>query len=92
MIKDLLVNLSTGTSDKATGEYVISLAREFNAHLAAVAFAYEPVLIAMLDDGVPPVWYDEMLKEAEDAARATVDKFNETTRGSGISAEARWVA
>ncbi len=43
MIKNLLVNLSTLTKDDPARDYAISLAREFGAHLAAVAFAYEPI-------------------------------------------------
>ena len=91
MIKDLIINLSTDKSDDATVIYAISLAREFDAHLAAVAFAYEAVSAAMVVDGAPPGWFDELQKEGEDAAKAAVAKFNEATRGSGISAEARWL-
>jgi nucleotide-binding universal stress UspA family protein len=44
----------------------------------------------MLIDDVPPVWIDQFLKDAEDAARAAVDKFNAAAAGAKISAEARW--
>jgi nucleotide-binding universal stress UspA family protein len=88
VMKDLILNLSTSASDNAV-EYAISVAREFDAHLAAVAFAYEAITPAMTVDGVPPVWFDEMLKEAEASAKIAVDKFTEASRRSGISAEAQ---
>jgi hypothetical protein len=43
MIKNLVVNLSTGKNDNGARDYAISLARELGAHRAAVAFAYEPI-------------------------------------------------
>jgi nucleotide-binding universal stress UspA family protein len=93
MLKNLIVNLPTGTDagDNATADYAISLAREFDAHLAAVAFAYEAVPIAMLGDDISPDIIDELQKEAEKAAKAAVAKFEEAIRGSGISAEVRWM-
>ena len=60
-------------TDDAFAEYSISLARAFDAHLAAVVFAYEDI------------------PESAEAAKAKVAKFEETTRGSGISTEARWM-
>jgi nucleotide-binding universal stress UspA family protein len=60
-------------ADNTIIQYSISLARAFDAHLAAVAFAYEDI------------------PEAEEAAKAKVAGFEEMTRGSGISTEARWM-
>ena len=91
MIKDLVVNLSTGAGENATPNYAISLAREFDAHLAAVAFAYEAVPIAMLGDDVSTDWITELQQEAEDSAKAAVATFEEATRGSGLSTEVRWM-
>jgi nucleotide-binding universal stress UspA family protein len=91
MLKDLILNLSTDITDNGTVAYAVSLARAFDAHLAAVAFAYETVPIAMLADGAPSDWIDDLQKEAEEAAKAAVAKFEESARGSGISAEARWM-
>ena len=91
MIKDLVLNLSTTEGDNTAANYAISLAREFDAHLAAVAFAYEAIPVAMLIDDGAPEWIDELMKEAEDDAKAAVARFEEATRGSGISAEVRWM-
>jgi hypothetical protein len=48
MIKNLVVNLSTGKDEDGAQDYAISLARELDAHLAAVAFACEPIPAATL--------------------------------------------
>jgi len=91
-IKDLLVNLATDIGEDATLDYAVSLARSFGAHAAGVAFAYEAVPAAMLVDDIPPNWIEEFRKEAEDAAKAAVGRFNEAARRAGIAVEARWMA
>jgi nucleotide-binding universal stress UspA family protein len=92
MMKDLLVNLATGIADDATPDYAVSLARTFEAHAAGVAFAYEAVPAAMLIDDIPPTLIETFRKEAEEAAKAAVGKFNEAARRAGIAVEARWMA
>ncbi len=91
MIKDLVVNLSTAADDNIAATYAISMAREFDAHLAAVAFAYEAVPVAMLGNDMAAEWIDELMNEAEADAKAAVARFEEATRGSGISSEVRWM-
>jgi nucleotide-binding universal stress UspA family protein len=91
MIKDLLVNIAPGLPADATLDYALSLARVFDAHLAGVAFAYEAVPPAMLLDEVPRAWIDEFRKEAEEAAKTAVGRFQEAARRAGIAAEARWM-
>jgi hypothetical protein len=89
MIKNLVVNLSTGNDEDGARDYAVSLARELDAHLAAVAFAYEPIPAATLIDDAPGEWLDELRQEAEEAANAAIERFNAAVRGSGILAEAR---
>jgi len=91
MIRDLLVSLATGIRDDATLDYALSVARTFDAHAAGVAFACEAVPPAMLVDDVPPAWIEEFQKQAEDAAKAAVAKFDEAARRAGLAAEARWM-
>jgi nucleotide-binding universal stress UspA family protein len=91
MLKDLVVNLSTDVADNATVDYAVSLARTFDAHLAAVAFAYEIIPIAMLAEDAPTGLFDELQRESVEAAKAAVAKFEEAARGSGVSVEARWM-
>ena len=88
MIKNLVVNLSTGKDEDGARDYAISLARELDAHLAAVAFAYEPIPATLIGDA-PEEWLDELRQEAEEAANAAIERFNAAVQGSGILAEAR---
>jgi len=91
MIKDLLVNLTTGIEDDATIDYAISLATTFEAHLAGAAFAEDAIPPAMLAGEVPPAWIEEMRKEAQDAAQAAVTKFEAAAKRAAISAQAGWL-
>ena len=43
MIKDILVNLSYGTSQDGVSNYALSVADTFGAHIVGIAFAY-PVM------------------------------------------------
>ena len=90
MIRHVVVNLWPDKDADAALDYAVSLAAAFKAHLAGVAFAYEAVPAAMLIDDVPPVWIDQFVKDAEEAARAAVDKFNAAAAHANISGEARW--
>ncbi|HEY7297031.1 MAG TPA: universal stress protein [Xanthobacteraceae bacterium] len=89
MIKNLVLNLSIGKDEDGARDYAISLAREFGAHLAAVAFAYEPIPATTLIDDAPGEWFDELREQAEKSANSAVERFNAAVRGSGILAEAR---
>lgn len=42
MIKDVIVNLTIGAGDDPASRYAISLAEAFDAHVAGVAFSYDP--------------------------------------------------
>jgi len=87
-MKDLLVNLATGIADDATIAYAISLAQTFDAHLAGVAFVNDDIPPAMLAGEVPPAWIEELHEEAQTAAQAAVEKFEEAVKRAGISAQA----
>jgi nucleotide-binding universal stress UspA family protein len=89
MIKDILLNIAVGPSEDGTLAYALSLARAFEAQLAAVAFAYEPVPPAMLVDEVPLTVIDELRRDAEAAAKTAAERFNQAARTAGIAAEAR---
>ncbi len=44
MIKDIITNLDVDSPHQVTADYALSVARAFEAHVSAVAFAYEAVL------------------------------------------------
>ena len=88
MIKDLLVNLSEGARDVA-GPYAISIAETFDAHAAAVAFSYEPVIPATIMGGIPASLIEQQRTDNEKAARDAVNKFEAAAKREGISFESR---
>ena len=90
MIKDLVVNLSQHDSRDVAMEFAVSTAAAFNAHLAGVAFVYDPIVPAMADMyGMPAQVIESQRAENEKAAKAAVDRFNEAARRAALSAEAR---
>jgi nucleotide-binding universal stress UspA family protein len=92
MIKDLVVNLTVGTSRGFAGEYAVSIAEAFEAHVAAIAFAHDPVLPPTLMGGIPADFIESQRAEAEAAASAAIAQFEEAARRAGISAESRLLA
>jgi nucleotide-binding universal stress UspA family protein len=89
MIKDLVVNLTVGASRGFAGEYAVSVAEAFAAHVTAIAFAHDPVLPPTLMGGIPADFIESQRAEAEDAASAAIARFEETARRAGVSAESR---
>ena len=89
MIKDIVTYLSAGRPRDLAGEFAISVASLFEAHLSAVAFAYEPPVAAMGMDGLTPAllddWRGEQQAEAEKAKRS----FDELARKAGIVSDSR---
>ncbi len=96
MIKDLVVNLGlvaqgSGAPDPA-GDFAISVADAFEAHVLGVAFSYEPVIPGTSMGGIPPSFIDEQRQESDDKARAAIARFEETARRVGVSAESRMIS
>lgn len=75
MPKDIVVNLMVAGSRDAAAAYSISVAKTFDAHLAGIAFAYEPVLPAIVGGGIPESVIEEQREENEKAAKAAVAQF-----------------
>src|SRR5262245_51433694 len=91
MIKDLIVNLTEGDRDVA-GPFAISIAEMFEAHAAAVAFSYEPVIPATIMGGIPASLIDEQRAENEKAASDAIAKFDAAAKRAGISFESRVIS
>jgi nucleotide-binding universal stress UspA family protein len=89
MIKDIVVNLSLGDSRDPAAEFAVSAAAALDAHVAGVAFLYDPFVPAM-DMGVIPSDLIEIQRvEGERSAANAIARFNEIARRNGISAETR---
>jgi nucleotide-binding universal stress UspA family protein len=88
MIKDIVLHLSADTMHEVAANYAISVAGAFGAHLAAMTFAYDPVLSATaMGDALPVGFINAQRALAEEAANAAVTKLSEMARRSGISVE-----
>lgn len=88
MIKDLVVNLGLGDRDPA-GDYAVSLAETFGAHVLGVAFAYEPIIPGTVMGGIPPEFIESQRVESEGKARAAIARFETAAKREGISYESR---
>jgi nucleotide-binding universal stress UspA family protein len=91
MIKDLVVNLTVGNGRDAAAQFAISIAARFEAHIAGVAFAYDPVITPTVLDGLSATWVDAQRAENRAAAQEAVDRFEAAARREGLSAEHRIV-
>jgi nucleotide-binding universal stress UspA family protein len=90
MLKDIVLALEVGSARDAARDYAISVATAFGAHIAAVGFAYEPVLPAVdMGSAVPFEMIDAMREENKQAATAAIAQFEEAARLAAVSAESR---
>lgn len=89
MIKDIIVSLSPGASRDLAGDYAISIAEAFGAHIAGIAFAYDPVLPASVMGGISADVFDVQRQENEKAAKAAIGLFETSAKRAGVSAESR---
>src|SRR5215470_14979772 len=89
MIKDIVVKLSPSPSDRA-GAYAISLAAAFEAHVTAIAFAYEPEILPD-PSGPGSRRFMRIREENEQAASAAAAAFEKQAADAGVAASARAV-
>lgn len=91
MIKDLIVNLTTGEGRDVAGPYAISIAETFGAHVTGIAFSFEPVIPPTIMGGIPASFIDSQRAENEQAAAAAIAKFDAAAKRAGVSFETRAV-
>jgi nucleotide-binding universal stress UspA family protein len=89
MIKDLVVNLATGLDHDPGAQFALSIAATFQAHLAGIAFAYDPAVTPTVMDGLSAGWIDAQKAENLAAAQQAAARFEEAARREGVSAEHR---
>ena len=70
MIKDILVNLSLGERGGFPGDYAISIAAAFGAHVAGIAFLYDPVIPLSGAGYIPADAIDTQERDNADATKA----------------------
>ena len=89
MIKDLVVNLTVSTRQDPAAHFAVSVAAAFGAHIAGIAFAYDPVVTPTVMDGLSAGWLNAQRTENHAAAREAVDRFEAAAKREGVSAEHR---
>ena len=87
MIKDIVVNLSVGERAGPAGDYAVSIAETFDAHLAGIAFRYDPIVPVSGAGYIPADVIETQERDNAAAAQAALDRFSAATKREGISAE-----
>jgi hypothetical protein len=85
MIKDIVVNLSIAPIRDVAGEFAVSIAAAFEAHLAGIAFVYEPIPAILPMETIPPDIIEGLRREKETAAKEAVARFDRLANRMGLS-------
>jgi nucleotide-binding universal stress UspA family protein len=91
MLKDIIVNLTVDAAHDVAADFAISMGREFQAHVSAVGFAYEPVIPGSVFGSMAVELVQTQRRELERAAQAAVTYFDDGARRVGLSADSRMV-
>src|SRR5262249_709170 len=86
---DVLVNLAVGGQRSVAVDYALSLASAYEAHVSAVAFAYEPVIAGSLMGGMPAGAIEMGRAEGRKAADDAIARFTKPAELAGGSFETR---
>jgi nucleotide-binding universal stress UspA family protein len=89
MIKDIIVHLEHQAARDLARDFAITIAEIFDAHLAAIAFAYAPDFPGYVMLKFPPDIVTRLTAESEKDALAAIERFDAAARRSLISAEHR---
>ena len=91
MIKDMVVNLGLGARDPA-GDFAISVAGAFGAHVLGVAFSFEPIIPGSVMGGIAPEFIESQRVESDKKARNAVTRFEQAAKRAGVAAESRIIS
>jgi nucleotide-binding universal stress UspA family protein len=87
MIKDIVVNLGIGERTNQAGDYAVSVAAAFDAHLAGIAFLYDPIVPISGAGYIPADVIESQERDNAAAAKAALDRFAAASKRAGVSAE-----
>ena len=87
MMKDIVVNLSVGEKASPACDYAVSVAATFDAHLAGIAFLYDPIVPVSGAGYIPADVIEAQERDNEEATRTALDRFNAACSRAGVSAE-----
>src|SRR6202140_5724225 len=87
MIKDIVVNLSIGENGGPAGDYAVSVADTFGAHVVGIAFVFDPIVPISGTGYIPAEVIDTQLADNQSAAKAGIDRFAASASRAGVCAE-----
>jgi nucleotide-binding universal stress UspA family protein len=87
MIKDIVVNLSVTKGGGPAGDYAVSIASAFDAHLTGVAFVYDPIVPVSATGYIPAEIIERQQADNEGFAKSAIERFGVATKREGLSAE-----
>ncbi len=92
MIKNIVASLTVGTARDVSGDFAISVATAFGAHLSGVAFAYEPVIGGMILPVADASLLDAFRAENRCAADRAKRNFDHATQRASVLADSTVIA
>jgi nucleotide-binding universal stress UspA family protein len=87
MIKDIVVNLGVGEKASPAGDYAVSVAAAFDAHLAGIAFLYDPIVPVSGAGYIPAEVIETQERDNEAATKAALERFAAASARAGVTAE-----
>jgi nucleotide-binding universal stress UspA family protein len=87
MIKDIVVNLSVGEKASPASDYAVSVAAAFDAHLAGIAFLYDPIVPVSGAGYIPAEVIETQERDNEAATKAALERFTAASARAGVTAE-----
>jgi nucleotide-binding universal stress UspA family protein len=83
-MKNILVNVASGND--VAGDYAVSLAAAFDAHVFGAVFAYLPTIRRSIVHTAAARLIEEQRQTTEAGAQAAAARFDEAARRAGVSA------
>src|SRR3954468_8575779 len=87
MIKDILVNLTVGKPHDVAGDFAISVAALFDAHLSARAMACKLPIGGSILDGASAAFIDAFTAERQEEAEKAKKSFDNRARRADIRSD-----
>lgn len=87
MIKDIVLNLSAKKSGSRAIEYAVSMASTLEAHIAGIAFVYDPFDLVSHLGYIATDVVQEQWRDYKAEAQAALDRFSQLASRAGVSAE-----
>jgi len=86
MIKDIVVNLSVGERAGFAGDYAVSVAAAFGAHVTGVAFLYDAIVPISGAGYIPADVVETQQRDNAAAVKAAIGRFTKATARSDVAA------